>query len=51
MKNDWLQPKIEELENRKFHGKVQLNFKQGDVSAIQVEETVSKPKDIDRELE
>ncbi|MGA2875352.1 MAG: hypothetical protein ABSE82_07410 [Nitrososphaerales archaeon] len=54
MKNDWLVPVIENLEENKFYGKLVVNFCQGDVSMINKEESILKPQkpkqETDREL-
>ena len=46
MKNTWIIPIIEEWEEKEKHGKMQLNFKNGIVPAINIEESIQKPKEI-----
>lgn len=43
--NEWLIPLIKSLEERKYHGKLVLNFNGGDVPKIKLEEDIAKPKE------
>ena len=42
--NEWLIPLIKSLEERKYYGKLTLNFNGGDVPKIKLEEDILKPK-------
>lgn len=43
--NQWLIPLIKSLEDRKYYGKVVLNFNGGDIPKIKLEEEIVKPKE------
>jgi hypothetical protein len=53
MPNSWVHDLIDELEDKHFYGKVELNFFDGKVPNVNKEESIKRPpeKDTDRELE
>ena len=44
MKNEWLIPIIEDMENKKY-GKLVINFQAGNVPVVNREESILNPKD------
>ena len=44
IQNKWLIPLIQSLEDKKYYGKVVLNFNGGDVPKVKLEEEIAKPK-------
>jgi hypothetical protein len=48
MKNEWLIPLIKSLEEKKFNGKLILNFSDGDVPKVRKEEEIQKDSSLKR---